>query len=478
MKRLGYWIAVFLMMLYAGFAQAAVTPEIKFFDIATSVPGARTLDNSHDVFKITHVKGGLIIYSTGDYLTFGKSLSSDEKPEIIFDNVHYTSSLLSHQYILYDHPIPQAPERGFYSNVYLARPLGSIFDPRTEFLVAELPSNLPVQNLFDDYIVLIERPYEPGPNNVRFKRTSSLKDLGNTPNHFSKIGSYKRSFTDIVSSDRYIAWTDQEDIHNIIRTRKLSDLDYDVELRAEYKISTTDENIVPWQILGFVEDKIICQCSTGDYYDYAHPPKIGFCMLDAEAPEGEKRGEINLLKVFEPHPNGQSPYVANAVLTKQYLFWIEFNHSMESPNSQAILFAWPVSQLGIQNAIIPVATLYLGQLFPSLKADGNVVVFHAINDQGNETIRAAKLPRIFNRGDVDDDSVMSITDALFTLNYLFREGKSPNCQDAADVDDNGLVNLTDVVAILKNLFLGGSSFPEPYDIRGFDPTDDTLPCEN
>ena len=85
----------------------------------------------------------------------------------------------------------------------------------------------------------------------------------------------------------------------------------------------------------------------------------------------------------------------------------------------------------------------------------------------------------FLRGDSDDNNLVNLTDAIFTLNYLFLGGGEPPCLDAADTDNNGLVQLTDAIFLLNYLFLGGRSPPEPANECGFDPEEpaDGIGCE-
>ena len=82
----------------------------------------------------------------------------------------------------------------------------------------------------------------------------------------------------------------------------------------------------------------------------------------------------------------------------------------------------------------------------------------------------------FVRGDADSDGELNITDAVYTLSFLFLGGAFPTCEDAADVDDLGTVELTDAVYLLDHLFLGGAPPPAPYPEAGADPTDDALGC--
>lgn len=85
------------------------------------------------------------------------------------------------------------------------------------------------------------------------------------------------------------------------------------------------------------------------------------------------------------------------------------------------------------------------------------------------------LRRSFLRGDADGNCSVDLTDAVFTLNYLFTGGKVPQCPDAADSDDNGRVELTDAVYTLGYLFLGSRPPPLPgVETAGIDPTIDEL----
>ncbi|MGQ9591553.1 MAG: lamin tail domain-containing protein [Planctomycetota bacterium] len=90
---------------------------------------------------------------------------------------------------------------------------------------------------------------------------------------------------------------------------------------------------------------------------------------------------------------------------------------------------------------------------------------------------------VFLRGDSDGTCAIDLTDAVFTLNYLFLGGgpneEVPRCMDAADADDSGVVNISDAIFTLQYLFLGGSEPPAPGPVlpAGCDPTaDDLEPC--
>ena len=72
----------------------------------------------------------------------------------------------------------------------------------------------------------------------------------------------------------------------------------------------------------------------------------------------------------------------------------------------------------------------------------------------------AERPR-FNRGDVDDDGILGVTDAVTLLVRLFGRGQSLQCVEAADGNNDGFVDISDAIAILLYHFLGGAVLAEP-----------------
>jgi hypothetical protein len=112
-------------------------------------------------------------------------------------------------------------------------------------------------------------------------------------------------------------------------------------------------------------------------------------------------------------------------------------------------------------------------------APGNVEVRVVNADEmqsAPHTLRIVAQKNRFIRGDADQNLLVNLTDAVFTLNNLFTGGTEPPCLDAADADDNGLVNLTDAVVVLNHLFQGATAPPAPYPDLGTDPTADDVSC--
>ncbi len=82
----------------------------------------------------------------------------------------------------------------------------------------------------------------------------------------------------------------------------------------------------------------------------------------------------------------------------------------------------------------------------------------------------------FSRGDANGDGMVDVSDASFTLGYLFLGDAAPPCLDAADADDDGQIDITDPIATLAYLFLGPAELPPPGTVAGRDPTPDDLDC--
>ncbi len=64
-------------------------------------------------------------------------------------------------------------------------------------------------------------------------------------------------------------------------------------------------------------------------------------------------------------------------------------------------------------------------------------------------------------GDVDNDNVVSISDAVFLLNWIFAGGATPNPLKAADVDCNDIPSISDAVYLINYIF---SSGPAPCEL--------------
>lgn len=83
----------------------------------------------------------------------------------------------------------------------------------------------------------------------------------------------------------------------------------------------------------------------------------------------------------------------------------------------------------------------------------------------------------FIRGDANMDGLTDISDPIVILNYLFKGSITIKCLDAADANDSGQVDVSDVIYLLNYLFRENSQgIPPPFELAGFDNTEDELDC--
>ncbi len=84
----------------------------------------------------------------------------------------------------------------------------------------------------------------------------------------------------------------------------------------------------------------------------------------------------------------------------------------------------------------------------------------------------------FIRGDSNADGMVDLADAIKPLFCSFVGPEHcPACFDAMDADDDGILNaVTDAVYTLRFLFLNADEPPSPFHVCGLDPTADSLYC--
>lgn len=87
------------------------------------------------------------------------------------------------------------------------------------------------------------------------------------------------------------------------------------------------------------------------------------------------------------------------------------------------------------------------------------------------------IDRPFIRGDSNGDGRVDISDAIYTLQFLFAGGPEPPCLDAAAVRDCPGLDLGDGIVTLIFLFQGGSMRAPGAFACGDDPTFDNLGCQ-
>lgn len=146
---------------------------------------------------------------------------------------------------------------------------------------------------------------------------------------------------------------------------------------------------------------------------------------------------------------------------------------------------------GVTNTAGPLAGINSGRnhyspwLSPDWPAAGSKLVY-GWNPEGGPmdlyelTWESLEEPRVFRRGDVNDDGLYDITDPIVNVGYQFlNDPVSLPCLDAADFDDTGALELTDAILSLEHQFLGGPPPPAPgAETCGVDPTEELLlDCE-
>ena len=72
------------------------------------------------------------------------------------------------------------------------------------------------------------------------------------------------------------------------------------------------------------------------------------------------------------------------------------------------------------------------------------------------------IERGFIRADANGDGRIDISDATFTLNYLFRSGEHPPCFEAANSNGGDGINIADPIYTLQFKFRSGPPPPPPY----------------
>lgn len=103
-------------------------------------------------------------------------------------------------------------------------------------------------------------------------------------------------------------------------------------------------------------------------------------------------------------------------------------------------------------------------LAPSMPG-GNEVELYFKNEEGYASPRFVadcerRTPR-FRRADCDGLGRVNITDPIFHLNHIFQRGPRGACDDACDSNNDGVLDVSDAIYTLQYLFDGGSPPPPP-----------------
>ncbi|MDO8508518.1 MAG: hypothetical protein Q7S27_02420 [Nanoarchaeota archaeon] len=104
---------------------------------------------------------------------------------------------------------------------------------------------------------------------------------------------------------------------------------------------------------------------------------------------------------------------------------------------------------------------------------------------GNGGALAPDNPKIFIRGDANNDNLVNISDAVYLLESMYKNGPQLPCLDAGDSNDDGSLDIADPIHILLHKF-NGLGIPYPNEssngrdtLKGIDLTVDNLQdCES
>jgi hypothetical protein len=119
------------------------------------------------------------------------------------------------------------------------------------------------------------------------------------------------------------------------------------------------------------------------------------------------------------------------------------------PNS---LNGWNEFSIKISDFVAP--TYQLRVRFEASDTGDGSVVEAAIDDFSITTFECIS----FVDGDADGDGDVNVADAVFLINYIFKDGPAPDPLEAGDANCDGEVNIGDAVFLIDYIFKGG---PEP-----------------
>ena len=91
----------------------------------------------------------------------------------------------------------------------------------------------------------------------------------------------------------------------------------------------------------------------------------------------------------------------------------------------------------------------------ALAASGDIVVSGITNDFSTLAMTTLRLRPITTSGDADGNGIITISDAVYIINYIFSSGPAPQPPLAADADCNGIITISDAVYLTNYIFSGG-----------------------
>ena len=106
--------------------------------------------------------------------------------------------------------------------------------------------------------------------------------------------------------------------------------------------------------------------------------------------------------------------------------------------------------------------------FARQTADGGFIVVGSTTPDSESKVYLAKLfpetrlEKLFVRGDSNHDGAVDISDAVYTLEWLFLGRETPGCVAATNTNGDEAVDISDPVSLLGFLFLGRPAPVDPF----------------
>ena len=124
-------------------------------------------------------------------------------------------------------------------------------------------------------------------------------------------------------------------------------------------------------------------------------------------------------------------------------------------------FIWTDGEMHRLLDMAPAPAVNLG--FPQRINDDGVIAGSGLAETTIGFVLAPKLETpLFRRGDANADGDVDISDAIWTIQFLFRDGPSPSCNAAADANGDAVIDLSDGMLVIAYQLQGGSRPAEPF----------------
>ncbi|MBI4584504.1 MAG: hypothetical protein HY717_10850 [Planctomycetes bacterium] len=111
----------------------------------------------------------------------------------------------------------------------------------------------------------------------------------------------------------------------------------------------------------------------------------------------------------------------------------------------------------------------LKEFSPGAGASGGALAANLTDFQRFNDLAEVTPELFFQRGRINADGEVDISDAIALLRYAYLGGPAPDPLEAGDVNDDGGIDGSDAVYLLEYLFIGGPRPPEPFVEAGPDP---------